>query len=74
MRAIAIRYLESSGTLTVDRTKEIQAQDRAGFIWMKSLLELLDGYEQERTRYRTFAEFMPQLVRYFNAVAHGAIS
>jgi hypothetical protein len=69
VRAVSIKYLAEHREIDTSREREIRAQERAGFFWMRGLVEQLDRYQQDRTRYPTLAAYMPELVRYFAGVA-----
>jgi hypothetical protein len=45
--------------------RELERQRRLGFIWIDELYDLLGTYEQNRDRYRTFADFRPEIRNYF---------
>jgi hypothetical protein len=69
VRASSIKYLLDNKTLATTREKEIAAQEKAGFLWIKGLVEQLDVYEQKRSQYKNLQEFMPELTKYFASVA-----
>jgi aminopeptidase N len=69
VRAFAIKYTEQRGGGAAAREREIAAQEKAGFVWMKGLVEQLDAYERDRTRCKDMAAFMPVLIAFFKTAA-----
>lgn len=69
VRASAIKYAEKTGTLWASREEAIVVQEKAGFFWMRGLVEHLDAYERDRSAYKTLDDYMPVLIRYFEKVA-----
>ncbi|MBX7174491.1 MAG: DUF4932 domain-containing protein [Pyrinomonadaceae bacterium] len=69
VRACSIKYLAINKDITQDIEKEIVAQEKAGFLWMRGLLKELDNYEANKTKYKNFAEYMPQLILFFEKTA-----
>jgi hypothetical protein len=39
-----------------------------GFLWIKKLVDLLDQYENNRDKYPTLADFMPEIVKLQNEI------
>jgi hypothetical protein len=68
VRAAVIRYLLAKDSRTAAE-RETRLQRGMGFVWMEELVSLLGDYETDRTRYPTFATFMPRIVAYYNRLA-----
>jgi hypothetical protein len=69
VRACSIKYLKANEGISSDIEKEIAAQEKAGFLWMRGLIERLDVYEANRKEYKTLEQFMPQIELFFKDVA-----
>jgi len=69
VRACSIKYLAANKDISQDIEKEIAAQEKAGFLWMRALLKELENYEANRTKYKNFEDFTPQLILFFNKTA-----
>jgi hypothetical protein len=67
VRACEIRYALAHGNKNV-ADKSIEYNRSNGFLWMAELVELLGRYENERDKYPTLAEFMPEIVKMQNAI------
>lgn len=64
VRACGVRYAMANE----GKEKARQAADYnigRGFHWTKELSELLDQYENQRDKYKTLDDFMPEIVRFF---------
>jgi hypothetical protein len=48
--------------------KELQEDKKKGFIYIEPLIERLKEYENQRDKYRTFAEFYPHLIDVFRKI------
>ncbi|MEQ1936130.1 MAG: DUF4932 domain-containing protein, partial [Fimbriimonadaceae bacterium] len=44
-------------------------QRSAGFLWTTDLSDMLDGYEKSRAKYKTFRDYLPQLLKRFELLA-----
>jgi hypothetical protein len=65
VRVCVVRYMRAtSGALAA--SKEIKRQHGRGFKWMGALSMLVEEYEADRERYKTFDAFMPRVVEFFN--------
>jgi hypothetical protein len=69
VRADVILYFEDRGDAkrTIDRM--IIDQQARGFVWMDELVALLREYQANRSRYATFAAFMPRVEAFFAGLA-----
>lgn len=72
VRASTIKYLLENAGVETGREQEIAAQERAGFLWMRGLVALLDAYQGDRARYPSLSAFMPEIVRYLETVSEAA--
>lgn len=70
VRACSIKYFKANQRITSDIEKEIAAQEKAGFLWMRDLVEQLDLYEANRKEYQTLEQFMPQIELFFKDVSN----
>ena len=69
VRACTIRFFYSKNDQkTVNRRIKIDKQD--GFPAIEELVELLDKYETNRSRYEKFIDFMPEIQMFFNSYAN----
>jgi hypothetical protein len=64
VRAAVIRYLRAHGD-SVGAENETIAEMGRGFVWMDELNILLGSYDGARTRFPTFATFLPVIAGYF---------
>ena len=69
VRAAVIQYLKSRGHDSREVRNEIRGEQRIGFVWMDELVDLLDQYNSQRSRYPTFESFMPVVVHYYRSLA-----
>lgn len=69
VRACSIKYMMANKGISSDIEKEIAAQEKAGFLWMRRLVKELDIYEVNRKKYKNLEEYMPQINRFFKRVA-----
>jgi hypothetical protein len=69
VRAVAIKYAEAHGGGAAGRERDTAVQEKAGFVWMRALLEQLDQYERDRQRYPNLSAFMPSLIKFFEVTA-----
>ncbi len=66
VRACCLRYAMAHTNSTVDVETMIQAEEQAGFYWMRGLVDLLGKYETNRKDYPTLSSFMPEIIHYLN--------
>jgi len=69
VRAAVIQYIKSRGHDSREGRNEIRGEQMSGFVWMDELVDLLDQYNSQRSRYPTFESFMPVVVRYYRSLA-----
>ncbi len=70
VRASVIRYMMADDSMKQQAKQEIVNQINRGFLWMKDLVALLDIYEKNRTKYKTFNDFYPQIITFFQSTAN----
>lgn len=70
VRAVAIKYAEENGGGAEARERAIAAEERAGFVWMRGLVERLDYYEANRDVFPDMPAFMPELIAFFEEAQH----
>lgn len=70
VRASVIRYLMANDSTNQQAKQEVITQINTGFLWMKGLVALLDIYEKNRTKYKTFNDFYPQIITFFQSTAN----
>lgn len=49
--------------------KSINADQNHGFVWMNEAVDFMDRFTENRDRYRTIDDFMPEFVEYMRSVA-----
>lgn len=73
VRASTIRFFYSRNDQeTINRRIRIDEQD--GFPAIEELVEILDKYEKNRDRYAIFADFMPEILSFFNSYANSMMA
>jgi len=70
VRATVVRYRRANEG-AAGAEAEMREQFGRGFIWIRGLDSVLARFEAQRSRYRTFEAFMPEVVAFFNDVASG---
>lgn len=69
VRACSIKYkmehIEDKSLIE----KDFKAQEKAGFFWMRELVELFEKYYSNRGKYPDMDTFMPVVVKYFSGLA-----
>lgn len=68
VRACVVRYLLAASGATAAQ-EAVRSDQGRGFEWVGDLSRLLGQFEQDRARYPSFAEFMPQMVAFFDQYA-----
>jgi hypothetical protein len=69
VRAAVILYFES-GKSSADRIDRMIIKEQAnGFVWMDELCDLLRRFESQRSRYPTFASFVPEIAEVYRSLA-----
>ncbi|MDH3216024.1 MAG: DUF4932 domain-containing protein [Candidatus Krumholzibacteria bacterium] len=66
VRALSIRQSPLSQPGAEGRA--IRAEEQEGFFWMEEVNAALSRYESSRDRYRSFSQFVPELVKVFKEV------
>lgn len=69
VRACTIKYLSENPQIKTTIDQEIAAQEKAGFVWIRGLVQQLDRYESEKKQFRNLRQFMPEIRKYFKKVA-----
>lgn len=69
VRACSVKYISGNEGFETTRDKEILMQEKYGFFWMRGLVEKLDDYEKNRSKYKSLEDFMPEIKKYFEKVA-----
>jgi hypothetical protein len=69
VRACSIKYFRANKGITSDIEKEIVAQEKAGFLWLRGLIDQLDVYEANRKEYQTLEQFMSQIELFFKDIS-----
>lgn len=49
--------------------RSISADQNHGFVWMKEAVDFMDRFSENRDKYRTIDDFMPEFVEYMRSVA-----
>ena len=66
VRAVVIRYFSSHAATSGEiADNELKLQFANGFVWMDSLVKLLEVYENERSEYPTLESFIPKIAEYY---------
>lgn len=66
VRASVVRYLMTNNSSIQTINSEIAEQFNRGFLWTKSLVDLLDIYENNRSIYPTLKDFYPRIIYFFD--------
>lgn len=69
VRAVGIVYLLRKRPFETTRAQEIAAQEAAGFLWIRGLVELLEAQLDRPGRQASVAAMMPAIVAYFDELA-----
>jgi len=69
VRACVIKYMKDKNFDKKQIQKEINTQLNSGFVWIESLVEALEQYDNRRNEYADFDSFMPELVNYFDKIS-----
>jgi hypothetical protein len=69
VRASVVRYLMENDSTNQKAKQEVVSQINTGFLWMKDLVTLLGVYENNRAEYKTFNDFYPQIIKFFQSTA-----
>jgi len=69
VRACTIRFLEENEGSRKARER-IQWDTREGFSAIGGLVDLLNEYEANRSKYPDIESFLPQIIKYFEITTH----
>jgi hypothetical protein len=69
VRACEIRYLIANEVDVRLAENAMIEQEKAGFFWIRGLVDKLGSYERSRDDYRDLSAFMPEVIQYFTAAA-----
>ncbi len=69
VRASCIVYMKHNSEIKTTAEKEISLQEKAGFFWIKGLVELLDEQMKNQTAGKNIKAIMPKIISFFNDVA-----
>lgn len=67
VRVCSIKYFEANNEIGTTKEKEIDTQEKAGFLWMRNLVKELDNYETNRKKYKNMSDYMPRLIAFFKS-------
>lgn len=65
VRAAVILYFESAKSSPGKTKNMIIGEQANGFVWMDDLCDMLRQFESERSRYPTFASFVPEIGQFY---------
>jgi hypothetical protein len=66
VRVSVIKYMKDHNYFSKEVNKEINRQLSLGYLWIKDLLNELEKYDGERTKYPTLESYMPKIIDAFN--------
>lgn len=65
VRAAVINYMKDHNFPEAEIKESSIIQEFRGFLWVPQLTELLDNYSKNRTTYKTFESFYPEITKFF---------
>ena len=68
VRACVIQYAQAFPVPGLDPAMLTAREELLGFVWTGDLVRLLDRYKSGRARYPALRDFMPEVVRFMDAV------
>jgi hypothetical protein len=68
VRASTIRYFQDEGTEQERVDAMIKHEKARGFLWIDKLYSVLNNYVDNRDRYKTFEDIMPDIVKLQNSL------
>ncbi len=74
VRASTIKYFQSHNVSSHNINTLIRYEQASGFLWIEPLLKALSEYENNRAKYPTLKEFMPEIVKLQNKLSPKAIA
>ena len=69
VRAAVIVYFQEQGEDGRNNVRRIRAEQKQGFVWMDQLVEQLNAYRADRTRYPTFASYVPRVASFYQELS-----
>ncbi|MFZ1529396.1 MAG: DUF4932 domain-containing protein [Ferruginibacter sp.] len=69
VRACTIKYLMINEKDQAVAENEIMTQEKAGFFWIKGLVNRLNRYENNRKGYKNMESLMPEIINFFKTTA-----
>jgi hypothetical protein len=69
VRSCGIRYMMANEADRSIVENEITKQEKAGFFWIRGLVDKLGDYEERRDKYPDLRGYMPELILYFKESA-----
>lgn len=69
VRAAVIKYMKDHNFDQVDIARETGQQLSRGFIWIRELVEELEKYDKNRSKYPTLESYMPNIVAAYKTYA-----
>jgi Domain of unknown function (DUF4932) len=69
VRAGTVKYVTDKRVFAGTRSQEIEGQEKAGFLWIRGLIEQMDYYDSNRVKYQNLDEFMPVIVEFLSGAA-----
>ena len=63
-------YYKEHNTLSLEEwERRVCWEERIGFLWLHELIDYAQAYQLNRDKYRTYAEFVPEIVGFLRQVA-----
>lgn len=69
VRAAVIVYFRDSGEGPLSIERRVRDEQKLGFLWMDQLVDLVEQYETQRSKYPTFAAFMSAAGQFYAILA-----
>lgn len=69
VRAGVINYMKNDSINKFDSNREITIQKGRSFFWIDRLVKLFDTYQQNREKYPTMKELVPEVVQMYDELA-----
>lgn len=69
LRACVIKYVEDNPLENINTETIISYEKASGFTWTDRFVKHLDQYKFARNKYRSFKDFTPEIVLFFEGVA-----
>ena len=68
VRATAIKYLKENNEIDTTLEKEYIIQEKAGFLWIRDFVSVLDIYQTNINKYESIEMLMPKIIDFFKDV------